>query len=176
MIGTSELIVDLFAGGGGASEGIFQATGRHPDIAVNHDEAAIKMHAANHPETRRFQENVFAVDPIAVCAGRPVGLLWLSPDCRHFSRAKGSAPVSKSVRSLAWIGTEWAEAVRPRVIVLENVPEFQTWGPLLEDGRPDPTQQGEAVADLLGIDLEALMFVPQFTSFWRCRPAQRAGR
>ena len=126
-----ELIVDLFAGGGGASFGIEQALGRSPDIAINHDPHAIQMHEANHPATRHYCESVYDVDPRKATHGQAVGLLWLSPDCRHFSRAKGAAPVSKSVRALAWIGVRWAAAVRPRCIFLENVPEFLTWGPLM---------------------------------------------
>ena len=142
----SEIIVDLFAGGGGASYGIQLATGRGPDIAVNHDPAAIRMHEANHPAARHYCESVFSVDPVVASAGRPIGLLWLSPDCRHFSRAKGSAPVSKSIRSLAWIGLRWAKQVRPRVVILENVPELATWGPVIgPEGcqRPDPKRSGE---------------------------------
>lgn len=138
-----ELIVDLFAGGGGASAGIEAALGRPPDIAINHDPAAIQMHEANHPATKHYCESVYDVDPMKATAGQPVGLLWLSPDCRHFSRAKGGAPVSPMVRGLAWIGLRWAKRVRPRVVHLENVPEFQTWGPLLPDGRPNPERAGE---------------------------------
>lgn len=138
-----ELIVDLFAGGGGASAGIEQALGRSPDIAINHDPAAVKMHEANHPATRHYCESVYDVDPVKATSGQAVGLLWLSPDCRHFSRAKGGAPVSKSVRALAWIGLRWAKRVRPRVVCLENVPEFRTWGPLLPDGRPNDQRGGD---------------------------------
>jgi DNA (cytosine-5)-methyltransferase 1 len=137
-----ELIVDLFAGGGGASAGIEAALGRSPDIAINHDPAAVKMHEANHPATTHLCESVYDVDPVKVTRGQAVGLLWLSPDCRHFSRAKGGAPVSKSVRALAWIGLRWAKRSRPRVVCLENVPEFVTWGPLMADGRPNPDQVG----------------------------------
>ncbi len=125
-----ELIIDNFAGGGGASHGIFGATGRHPDIAINHDAEALAMHRANHPTTRHLREDVFDIDPIALCAGRPVGLAWFSPDCKHFSKAKGGKPVDKRIRGLAWVVVKWAAAVKPRVICLENVEEFQTWGPL----------------------------------------------
>jgi hypothetical protein len=131
-----ELVVDLFAGGGGASTGIEQAIGRHPDVAVNHDAEAISLHTANHPQTRHFCSDVFEVDPVTVTDGQPVGLLWASPDCKHFSKAKGGKPVSKKIRSLAWVVIKWAKAVRPRVICLENVEEFQTWGPLAADGLP----------------------------------------
>jgi DNA (cytosine-5)-methyltransferase 1 len=115
-----ELIVDLFAGGGGASTGIERATGRHVDIAINHDPEAVSLHEANHPQTRHFVSDVFEVDPRAVTDGRPVGLLWASPDCKHFSKAKGGKPVSKKVRSLAWVVVKWARLAQPRVIHLES--------------------------------------------------------
>jgi DNA (cytosine-5)-methyltransferase 1 len=131
-----ELIVDLFAGGGGASTGIEQAIGRHVDIAVNHDPEAVSLHTANHPQTRHFCSDVFEVDPLAVTDGQPVGLLWASPDCKHFSKAKGGKPVSKKIRSLAGVVIKWVKALKPtnrhpRVIYLENVEEFQDWGPLV---------------------------------------------
>ncbi len=138
-----ELIVDNFAGGGGASTGIELATGRPVDIAVNHDPAAILMHKTNHPFTRHYCESVWEVDPKELCGGHPVGLMWLSPDCKHFSRAKGGKPVDKNVRGLAWIAVKWAAAVKPRVIILENVPEFVTWGPLTKENQPDKNRQGE---------------------------------
>lgn len=137
-----ELVVDLFAGGGGASTGIEQAIGRHVDIAINHAADAVALHQANHPQTQHFVSDVFEVDPLVVADGRPVGLLWASPDCKHFSKAKGGKPVSKNIRSLAWVVVKWAKLVRPRVICLENVEEFQTWGPLLKDGRPCPERKG----------------------------------
>lgn len=137
-----ELVVDLFAGGGGASTGIEQALGRFVDVAVNHDPEAVAMHMANHPQTRHYVSDVFEVSPRAVCGDRPVGLLWASPDCKHFSKAKGGKPVSKRVRGLAWVVVRWAREVRPRVICLENVEEFQTWGPLADDGRPCPARKG----------------------------------
>lgn len=136
-----ELIVDLFAGGGGASLGIERALGRGPDIAVNHDAAALTMHAANHPGTTHVTEDVWKAKPEALCGGKPVGLLWLSPDCRHFSRAKGGKPCSPRIRSLAWVAIHWAKRVRPRVIVLENVREFRDWGPLLADNKPCPRRK-----------------------------------
>jgi DNA (cytosine-5)-methyltransferase 1 len=126
------LIVDLFAGGGGASLGIEQALGRSPDIAINHDAEAVAMHAANHPDTWHLTTDVWEVVPASVTAGRPVGLLWASPDCKHFSKAKGGQPVKKRVRSLAWVVVKWAQEVRPDVIILENVEEFATWGPLVQ--------------------------------------------
>lgn len=138
-----ELIVDNFAGGGGASTGIELATGRRVDIAINHDPDAIAMHKVNHPFTQHFCESVWEVNPKEICEGNPVGLMWLSPDCKHFSRAKGGKPVSKNVRGLAWIALRWAATVRPRVIMLENVPEFITWGRLGKDGKPDPKHTGE---------------------------------
>lgn len=142
MIPTQELIIDNFAGGGGASTGIELATGRSVDIAINHDPAAIAMHRANHPETEHYCESVWDVDPREVTGGRPVGLVWLSPDCKHFSKAKGGKPVEKGIRGLAWVAVRWAATVRPRVIMLENVEEFKTWGPLMKDGYPDPDQKG----------------------------------
>ena len=139
---TQEIFVDNFAGGGGASTGIELATGQPVTIAINHDPDAIAMHKANHPYTEHYQESVWAIDPEEVCRGRPVGLAWFSPDCRHFSRAKGRAPVSKQIRGLAWIALRWAAKVRPRVIILENVPEFQTWGPV-KRGKPVKSKQGQ---------------------------------
>lgn len=140
-IGHDELIADNFAGGGGASLGIEQALGRSPDVAINHDAEAIAMHQANHPETRHFCEDVWQVDPREVCRSRPA-LAWFSPDCKHFSKAKGGKPVDKKIRGLAWVVIRWAKAVRPRVILLENVEEFEDWGPLLADGRPCPERVG----------------------------------
>jgi DNA (cytosine-5)-methyltransferase 1 len=142
----TELVVDLFAGGGGASTGIEQAIGRHVDIAINHDPEAVSLHQANHPQTRHFVSDVFEVDPHKVCGAQPVGLLWASPDCKHFSKAKGGKPVNKKIRSLAWVVVKWAAAVRPRVICLENVEEFQTWGPLGPDNRPCPQRKGKTFA------------------------------
>lgn len=138
-----ELIIDSFAGGGGASFGIELALGRSPDVAINHDAEAIALHAANHPHAKHYREDVWKVDPHEATQGRPVGLMWLSPDCKHFSKAKGGKPVSKRVRGLAWVAVRWAAAVRPRVIVLENVEEFTTWGPVLVDTqRPCPDRKG----------------------------------
>ena len=138
----NELIVDLFAGGGGASEGIKQAFGRDPDIAVNHDAEAVAMHAINHPNCEHLISDVFEVDPVQATRGRQVGLLWASPDCKHFSKAKGGKPRSKKIRGLAWVVVKWAKAVRPRCIVLENVEEFVTWGPLV-NGQPCPERKGK---------------------------------
>jgi DNA (cytosine-5)-methyltransferase 1 len=139
---SEELIVDSFAGGGGASVGIEWATGRSPDIAINHDPQAVAMHAANHPATKHLTEDVWKIDPVKVCGGRPVGLAWFSPDCKHFSKAKGGKPVDKKIRGLAWIVVKWAKLVKPRVICLENVEEFKDWGPLGEDNRPDKLRKG----------------------------------
>jgi DNA (cytosine-5)-methyltransferase 1 len=144
MIRSDELIVDLFAGGGGASQGIFQATGRHPDIAVNHDPVAIAVHTRNHPDAIHRCESIWKVEPVEACGGRPVGLLWCSPDCRHFSRAAGGRPKWKSVRSLPGVVLTWAKRVRPRVIVVENVSEMLDWGPLLDDGTPCPDRIGRS--------------------------------
>lgn len=138
-----ELIVDNFAGGGGASTGIEMATGYSVDIAINHDPEAIKMHKANHPNTKHYCENVWAVDPVKACNGHPVALAWFSPDCKHFSKAKGGKPKDKFIRGLAWVACRWAGLVRPRVIMLENVEEFKTWGPLGRRHHPIKAKQGE---------------------------------
>lgn len=137
-----ELIIDNFAGGGGASCGIELATGRPVDIAINHDPDAIAMHKANHPYTRHYQESVWDINPKEICQGHKVGLAWFSPDCKHFSKAKGGKPVDKNIRGLAWIVLKWAGTVRPRVIILENVEEFQTWGPVRK-GKPVKSKQGQ---------------------------------
>lgn len=137
-----ELVVDNFAGGGGASSGIEKALGRPVDIAINHDPEAILMHEVNHPFTKHYCENVWEIDPREVAAGRPVGLVWLSPDCKHFSKAKGGKPVEKKIRGLAWVAIRWAATVKPRMIMLENVEEFVTWGPLTEEGKPCPKNKG----------------------------------
>ena len=138
----SEIIVDSFAGGGGASTGIELAAGRVVDIAINHDPDAILMHRTNHSHTTHYQASVWDVDPVEVCRGRKVGLLWASPDCKHFSKAKGGKPVDKRIRGLAWIVLRWAGTVRPRVIILENVEEFQTWGQVRR-GRPVKSKAGQ---------------------------------
>ena len=142
-----ERVVDSFAGGGGASVGIELALGRPVDIAINHDPDAIAMHKVNHPLTQHYQEDVFAVDPVKATSGMPVGILWASPDCKHFSRAKGGTPVNKKIRGLSWVVLKWAMSkVAPRIILMENVPEIQTWGPLIEkDGElyPDKARAGE---------------------------------
>ena len=156
-----EIIVDNFAGGGGASTGIELATGRVVDIAVNHDPDAILMHKTNHPHTVHYQASVWDVDPEEVCAGRPVGLAWFSPDCKHFSKAKGGKPVDKNIRGLAWIALRWAGTVRPRVIILENVEEFQTWGPVRR-GRPVKSKTGQTFRKWVA-QLEAL----GYTVEWR---------
>lgn len=138
-----EIVVDNFAGGGGASEGIALALGRSVDVAVNHDPEAVAMHALNHPDTRHYCESVFKVDPLAITEGKPVALAWFSPDCKHFSKAKGSKPVEKKIRGLAWIVIRWARRVKPRVIMLENVEEFQDWGPLTDAQMPCPDRKGK---------------------------------
>lgn len=135
-----ELVIDLFAGGGGASLGLEWA-GLMVDIAINHDPEAIAVHRANHPHARHFTEDIRTVDPLAATGGQPVGLLWASPDCKHFSKAKGAALVDRNIRSLAWVVVKWARLTRPRIICLENVEEFQTWGPVVA-GKPDPARRG----------------------------------
>ncbi|EIW8579035.1 DNA cytosine methyltransferase [Klebsiella aerogenes] len=147
-----EIIVDNFAGGGGASTGIEMAIGRSVDIAINHDPNAVAMHTTNHPDTLHYCESVYEVRPKVATAGRRVGLAWFSPDCRHFSKAKGAKPVEKSIRGLAWIVLRWALDVDPRVMMLENVEEFKTWGPLLAaEMRPDPERVGETFQAFVGM-------------------------
>ena len=154
------IIVDSFAGGGGASVGIELATGRIVDIAINHDPDAILMHRANHPHTQHFQASVWDVDPKEVCRGREVGLLWASPDCKHFSKAKGGKPVSKNIRGLAWIVLRWAGTVHPQVIILENVEEFQTWGPVRR-GRPVKSKTGQTFRKFVS-QLESLGYAVEW--------------
>ena len=131
-----EMIIDSFAGGGGASTGIELALGRSPDVAINHDAEALALHRANHPEALHMTSDIWGVVPREVTMGRPVGLLWASPDCKHFSKAKGGAVRDRNIRDLAWVVVRWAEEAKPRVIILENVEEFVTWGPVGEDGQP----------------------------------------
>jgi DNA (cytosine-5)-methyltransferase 1 len=157
---TDEIIVDNFAGGGGASTGIEIATGKRVAIAINHDPAAILMHKTNHPYTEHLQASVWDVDPKAVCRGRPVGLAWFSPDCKHFSKAKGAALVDRKIRGLAWITLRWAATVRPRVIILENVEEFQTWGPVRK-GKPVKKLAGTTFRKFIS-QLEALGYTVEF--------------
>lgn len=156
-----ELIVDNFAGGGGASTGIELATGISVDIAINHDPEAIKMHKTNHPSTKHYCESVWDVDPIEACNGRPVGLAWFSPDCKHFSKAKGGKPKDKKIRGLAWVALRWAALVRPRVIMLENVEEFKTWGPLNRSHRPIKNKQGSTFRKFVS-QLEKLGYVVEY--------------
>ena len=155
-----EIIVDNFAGGGGASTGIELATGRQVAIAINHDPDAIRMHRTNHPYTEHLQASVWDVDPVAECRGRPVGLAWFSPDCKHFSKAKGAALVDRKIRGLAWITLRWAARVRPRVIILENVEEFQTWGPVRK-GKPVKKLAGTTFRKFIS-QLEALGYTVEF--------------
>jgi DNA (cytosine-5)-methyltransferase 1 len=152
-----ELIIDNFAGGGGTSTGLEAAFGRPVDIAINHDPEALAMHAMNHPHTKHLCESVWDVDPIKVTNNQPVALVWLSPDCKHFSKAKGGAPVEKRIRGLAWVALRWAAKCKPRVIMLENVEEFKTWGPLKlvrdEFGKdkwvPDPVKKGKTFGSFI---------------------------
>lgn len=163
----NEIVVDNFAGGGGASTGIEIAIGRSVDIAINHDPAAIAMHRANHPKTEHYTEDVWKVDPVEACAGRPVALAWFSPDCKHHSKAKGGKPVSKKIRGLAWVAVKWAKAVKPRVIMLENVEEFQDWGRLDEKNRPDPRYKGETFRRFVG-QLEKLGYHVEYRLLRAC--------
>lgn len=144
-----ELVIDLFAGGGGASTGIEQAIGRPVDVAINHDPEAVALHQANHPQTLHYVSDVFEVDPLAVTDGRPVGLLWASPDCTYHSKARGGKPFrdrgqANKRRALAGVVVRWAKLARPRIICLENVEEFQHWGPLASNGQPCPDRRGSS--------------------------------
>lgn len=141
---------DGFAGGGGASRGIELATGRSPIVAINHWDAAIANHRANHPDTRHLCQDIFTVHPVTATRRRAIDLAWFSPDCTHFSRAKGAKPRSQKIRGLAWIAVEWATTVRPRVIFVENVPEFLTWCPLDDAGHPIKSQKGETFKQWVG--------------------------
>lgn len=165
------LVIDSFAGGGGASEGIRAAIGRDPDYALNHDRLALAMHRINHPDTHHIEEDVWNVDAVGLCAGRDVGLLWMSPDCKHFSKAKGGKPREKAIRGLAWVGVRWIKSLpkrqRPRVVCLENVEEFQDWGPLLEDGRPCPVQRGATFKQFVAA-LEAMGYVVEWRELRAC--------
>lgn len=165
------LIIDSFAGGGGASEGIRAAIGRDPDFALNHDRIALAMHRINHPDTHHIEEDVWNVDARAMCAGRPVGLLWMSPDCKHFSKAKGGKPREKAIRGLAWVGVRWIKSLpkwqRPRLVCLENVEEFQDWGPLLDDGKPCPVQRGATFKSFVQA-FEAMGYVVEWRELRAC--------
>jgi len=155
------LIVDNFAGGGGASCGIELATGRKVDIALNHDEAACVIYKANNPDTIVKKEDVFKVDIKAIVGGRPVLLCWFSPDCKHFSKAKGGKPVDKHIRGLAWVAVKWAKIAKPRIIMLENVEEFQTWGPIGEDGKPIKEKAGSTFRKFVK-ELENCGYIVEF--------------
>ncbi|MEH7392587.1 DNA cytosine methyltransferase [Bacillus sp. JJ1474] len=161
-----EIIVDNFAGGGGASTGIEMATGLSVDIAINHDPAAIAMHKLNHPDTEHYCESVWDVDPKEACKGRKVGLAWFSPDCTHHSKAKGGKPVQQEIRGLAWIAVKWALAVKPRVIMLENVEEFKDWGPI-ENGKPIKDMKGATFNSFVK-SLQALGYEVDFRELQAC--------
>lgn len=163
----SELIIDNFAGGGGASTGLERAFGRPVDVAINHDPEAIAMHTENHPHTKHYCESVFDVDPLEITGNQPVALVWLSPDCKHFSKAKGGKPVSKKIRGLAWIALRWAAKSKPRVIMLENVEEFQTWGPLDADGKPDAKNKGRTFRSFVNA-LRAQGYVVEWNELRAC--------
>lgn len=156
-----ELVVDNFAGGGGASTGIEMATGYSVDIAINHDPEAIKMHKMNHPSTKHYCESVWEVDPVEACNSHPVAIAWFSPDCKHFSKAKGGKPKDKNIRGLAWVALRWAGKVRPRVIMLENVEEFKTWGPLNRRHRPINSKQGQTFRKFIS-QLEGLGYAVEY--------------
>ena len=162
-----ELIVDGFAGGGGASTGIEMALGVSPDVAINHDIEAIALHAANHPRTRHYISDIFEIDPLLATMGRPVGLFWLSPDCKHHSKAKGGKPKDKKIRSLAWVAVKWAKKVKPRVIMLENVEEFKDWCPLDNCGYPVKEKRGETFK-LFVSELEKLGYKVEWKELRAC--------
>ena len=144
------LIVDGFAGGGGASTGIENALGRSPDFAVNHDAVALSMHEANHPGTTHLVKNIWHIDPAEIATrGQQVGLAWFSPDCKHHSKAKGGKPLEKGIRDLGWVPVLWAKRAKPSVIMLENVEEFQDWGPLDENNKPCPERKGETFQKMI---------------------------
>lgn len=148
-----EIVVVGFAGGGGSCEGIREALGYSPQEALNHDPEAVAMHLVNHPDTHHWCQNIWQADPAAVAAGRPIGLAWFSPDCKHFSKAKGGKPRARNIRDLAWVVVGYAKLprhIRPRVLMVENVEEFQTWGPLLDDGQPCPDRKGETFRKWVG--------------------------
>lgn len=152
-----ELLIDNFAGGGGASTGIEMAFGRPVDVAINHDGEALAMHEANHPTTRHYREDVFAVHPGFVTQQQPIGLAWFSPDCKHHSKAKGGKPREKKIRGLAWVCLKWGTFQMPRAIAIENVEEFQDWGPLNEEGSPIKAEKGRtfrAFVDALSTGLD----------------------
>lgn len=160
------IVVDNFAGGGGASTGLEMALGRSVDIAINHDPEAIRMHKTNHPNTKHYCEDVWQINPIDVCHGQEVDVAWFSPDCKHFSRAKGKTPVNKKVRGLAWVALRWAGLVRPKVIFLENVAEFQTWGPVRR-GKPIKSKAGNTFNKFIQ-QLKALGYEAQYRELVAC--------
>lgn len=166
----SGLIIDSFAGGGGASTGIERALGRSPDVAINHDPEAVALHTANHPGTMHYCQNIWQADPsevVKAAGGGPVELAWFSPDCKHFSKAKGGKPVKKNVRDLAWVCVLWAKRARPRVIIVENVEEFEGWGPLGVDGLPCKARKGETFKQWTG-ELRRLGYRVQFRTLSAC--------
>lgn len=166
-LGEDEIIIDLFAGGGGASAGIEAGAQRPVAVAVNHSVEAVRMHAANHPGADHYCESVWTVDPLMASRGRPVGILWASPDCTHFSRAKGGKPRDKNIRGLAWAAAEWVKALRPRIFGLENVREFLDWNELLDDGRPCPNSKGKTFREFVGA-LELLGYVVEHRVLRAC--------
>ncbi len=162
-----EIIVDGFAGGGGASTGIEMALGVSPDIAINHDYEAIALHMANHPKTHHYISDIFEVDPLIATMGRPVGYAHFSPDCKHFSKAKGGKPKDKKIRSLAWVAVKWAKKVRPRVITLENVNEFQEWGPIDKNGKVIESKKGETFKQFIQ-EFNKLGYAVEFKELKAC--------
>lgn len=161
------IIVDSFAGGGGASTGIEMALGRSPDIAINHNADALAMHEVNHPATLHLSKNIWQVDPIEAVGRRRVGLAWFSPDCKHFSKAKGGRPVKRAIRDLAWVVVLWARRVRPEIIMLENVEEFRDWGPVTAEGKPCPERKGQTFEQWTG-ELKRLGYKMEWRELRAC--------
>lgn len=164
------IVVDLFAGGGGASTGLEAALGRPVDLALNHDATALAAHCANHPDTEHLEADIWSVDPKRAVRGRKVDILWMSPACQHHSRARGGKPRQDQQRSLAWAGVRWVAATRPRIVFLENVLEFGDWGPLDAAGQPMKERKGETFARFVR-RLERLGYVVE----WRALDASKFG-
>lgn len=192
-----ELVVDLFAGGGGASTGIARAY-REPDVAVNHNQIALAVHRANHPKTAHYVADVYEVDPREATGGQPVAIIWASPDCRHHSKAKGGAPRDRGVRGLAWVVIRWLFVTKSRLLFLENVEEFCDWGPIDDDGQPIKSERGRTfkafiaaistglpadhpdmpeIIEAIGefVPMEALVRGLGYNAEWRERIAANAG-
>ncbi len=161
------LIVDLFAGGGGASLGMEMALGRAVDVAVNHNPEAVAIHELNHPGTRHFVQNICQIHPLDATGAQPVDVLWASPDCKHFSKAKGTAPKARNIRELAWAVVHWVRYTNPKLVIIENVEEFQGWGPIDGEGKPIKEKAGETFKRWLAA-LERLGYRADFRRLRAC--------